>query len=134
MLVNGNLEVIGSTNIDLSQYVTSATFATLESRVSDLEPVVSNLVTTTESHTTAIAGLSTATAGLTTATAGLRTDLDNLILAASSGTYVLLTTFNAVIGDLTAVNGVMNNLQSDDSIAETLEDIYERLTWQEISE
>lgn len=127
MLVNGNLEVIGSTNIDLSQYVTSTTFTALESRVSNLEPVVSNLVTTTESHTTAIAGL-------TTATAGLRTDLDNLILAASSGTYVLLTTFNAVIGDLTAVNGVMNNLQSDDSIAETLEDIYERLTWQEISE
>ena len=127
MLVNGNLEVIGSTNIDLSQYVTSTTFTALESRVSNLEPVVSNLVTTTESHTTAIAGL-------TTATAGLRTDLDNLILAASSGTYVLLTTFNAVIGNLTAVNGVMNNLQSDDSIAETLEDIYERLTWQEISE
>ena len=127
MLVNGNLEVIGSTNIDLSQYVTSTTFTALESRVSNLEPVVSNLVTTTESHTTAIAGL-------TTATAGLRTDLDNLILAASSGTYVLLTTFNAVIGDLTAVNGVMNNLQSDDSIAETLGDIYERLTWQEISE
>ena len=120
MLANGRLEIIGNTNIDLSQYVTSATFSSLETRVSNLEPVVSDLTT--------------ATAGLTTATADLRADLDNLILAASSGTYVLLTTFNAVIGDLTAVNGTLNNLQQDDSIAETLEDIYERLTWQEISE
>ncbi len=112
MIINGALERTGSTDVNLSQYVTSATFATLDNRVSDLEPVVGNL---------------------TTATAELRTDLDNL-LSAVTGNYVFVTTFNAVIGDLTAVNGVMNNLQADDSIAETLEDIYERLTWQEISE
>jgi len=112
MLINGSPEIIGSTNVDLSQYVTSATFATLENRVSDLEPVVGDL---------------------TSATTSLRTDLDNLISSITNN-YVLVSTFNSVIGDLTAVNGVMNDLLEDSSIAETLEDIYERLTWQEIRE
>ena len=125
MLINGNPEIIGSTNMDLSQYVTSAAFASLESRVGDLEPVVGTLVTTATALTTAVAGL-------TTAVAGIRSDLNNL--SPTTGDFVLVSTFNAVIGDLTAVNGVFNELQEDDSIAETLEDIYERLTWREISE
>ena len=126
MLINGNPEVIGSTNIDLSQYVTSATFSSLESRVSDLEPVVDSLITATNSMSSDIGSL-------TTAVASLRSDLDNLS-PVTGNNFVLVSTFNAVIGDLTAVNGVFNNLQTDDSIAETLEDIYERLIWQEISE
>ena len=125
MLINGNLEVIGSTNIDLSQYATSASVASLDSQLSALQPVVENLSTATSS-------LITDVAGLTTATAGLRTDLD--ALSAITNNFVLVSTFNAVVGDLTAVNSVYNNLNQDDSIAETLEDIYERLTWQEISE
>ena len=125
MLINGSPEIIGSTNIDLSQYVTSSTFASLSSQVSDLVPVVGNL-------STAVTSIQTDVANLATATAGLRSDLDNL--SAITNNFVLVSTFNAVIGDLTAVNGVFNTLQSDDSIADTLEDIYDRLTWQEISE
>ena len=112
LLVDGIPEQIGSTNIDLDQYVQTTTFTALDNRVSELEPVVGNLTATV---------------------AELRADF-NLLINTIPDEYVLISTFNAVIGDLTAVNGVMNNLQQDDSIAETLEDIYERLTWQEISE
>ena len=49
------------------------------------------------------------------------------------GNFVLTSTFNAVIGDLSSVNGTLNNLNADDSIADTLIDIYDRLTWQEMT-
>ena len=45
-----------------------------------------------------------------------------------------MTHFNSVVGDLTLVNGEKNNLNSDASITETIIDIYDRLTWQDISE
>ena len=125
MLINGSPEIIGSTNIDLSQYVTSATFASLDTRVTNLEPVVGNLSTTATALTTAVASL-------TTATAGLRTDLN--ALSAVTNNFVLVATFNAVVGDLSTVNSVYNTLNSDDSVSDTLIDIYERLTWQEISD
>lgn len=112
MIINGRLERTGSTDVDLSQYATITAVTAIDNRLTALEPVVADLVT---------------------ATNGLRTDLDNFISTVTNN-YVLISTFNSVIGDLTAVNGVMNNLNSDDSISETLIDIYDRLTWQEISE
>jgi di/tripeptidase len=103
LLTNGNLERIGSTNIDLSQYATSASMAALDTRVGSLETSVSNLQTTVNN------------------------------LSALTSDYVLVSTFNAVVGDISTVNGVYNDLNSDDSITETLIDIYDRLTWQEMN-
>jgi len=46
--------------------------------------------------------------------------------------YVTTTTFNATIGDLSKLSDY-NELSNDDiNIANTFEDIYERLVWQEI--
>ena len=112
LLTNGQLEIIGSTNVDLSQYATTSAVTALDTRVGTLE--------------------TTATA-LATSISSIRIDLDNFMTAVSSN-YVLVTTFNAVVGNLTAVNGTLNNLNSDASIAETITDIYDRLTWREISE
>ena len=103
LLTNGNLERIGSTDIDLSQYVTTSSFNSLNTRVGDLETSMSSL----------------------------QTAVNNL--NAITGDYVLLSTFNAVVGDLSTVNSVYNNLNTDDSIAEPLIDIYDRLTWQELN-
>lgn len=100
---NNSLERIGSTDINLSQYATSAAVAAIDTRVGSLE-----------------SGL----ASLTTAVSALQ---------ALTGNYVLVTTFNAVVGDMTTVNSIYNNLNADDSIAETLIDIYDRLTWQEMT-
>ena len=88
MLLNGQLEIIGSTAADLSQYATKNDVLNLSTRVGTLE-----------------------------------VDLNN---------YVLKTEFQAVIGDLNLVNSVKNDLESDASVSETLTDIYQRLTWQEI--
>lgn len=112
LLTNGQLEIIGSTNVDLSQYATITAVTALDTRVGALE--------------------TTATA-LATSVSSIRTDLNNFMTAVSSN-YVLVTTFNAVVGAMTAVNGILNNLNSDASIAETITDIYDRLTWREISE
>lgn len=111
MFIDGRLERTGSTSTDLSQYATITAVNALSGRVDNL--------------TTAVAALEPVVGNLTTAVAALQNNLGN---------YVLTSTFNAVIGDLTAVNGVLNTLNADDSISETLIDIYERLTWQEISE
>ena len=111
MFIDGRLERTGSTSTDLSQYATITAVNALSGRVDNL--------------TTAVAALEPVVGNLTTAVDALQNNLGN---------YVLTSTFNAVIGDLTAVNGVLNTLNTDDSISETLIDIYERLTWQEISE
>ena len=103
MMVNNHLERIGSTDIDLSQYATSATVAALDTRVGSLETDVSSLLSSVSA------------------------------LNALTGNYVLVSTFNAVVGDMSAVNSIYNNLNADDSIAETLIDIYDRLTWQEMT-
>lgn len=124
LLVNGVLEYIGTTtDIDLSDYVTNSTFntrvGTLETQInslSNLSSTVSNLQTSVNSLNTTVGDLSTAVSTLTNAT----------------NDYVLKTTFNAVVGNLTRINGQFNELTSDASISDNLEDIYQRLTWQEI--
>ncbi len=123
LLVNGMLECIGTTDIDLSDYVTNSIFNTrvgnLETQVSslnNLSSTVSSLQTNVSSLNTTVGNLSTAVSALTNAT----------------NDYVLKTTFNAVVGNLTLINGQFNELASDASISDNLEDIYQRLTWQEI--
>ena len=103
LLTNGSLERIGSTAIDLSQYATVTAVSVLDTRVGNLETTVGSL---------------------TTAVSTIQTNMGN---------FVLTSTFNAVIGDLSSVNGTLNNLNADDSIADTLIDIYDRLTWQEMT-
>lgn len=90
MLIGNKLEIIGSTGVDLSNYVakTDNDFISLQTTVSNLNQALDN--------------------------------------------YVLTTTFNTVVGDLSSVNGQLNDLSSNDSISDTLTDIYQRLTWQEI--
>ena len=73
MYVNGTLEKIGKFGIDLSDYVTTTTFNTLNTKVENLE---------------------------------------------------------TTIGDLSA----LNNYNNKTTVTESLIDIYERLTWQELSE
>ena len=53
-------------------------------------------------------------------------------LQTSLNDYVLTTTFNSVIGDMSILSNY-NNLGEDASISDTIIDIYDRLTWKEIS-
>lgn len=103
LYTNGNLELIGSTAMDLSGYATVTAVSVLDTRVGNLESSVGSLTTAVST------------------------------LQANMGNYVLTTTFNAVVGNLSAVNGTYNTLTADDSITDTLIDIYERLTWQEMT-
>ena len=105
MLVNGQLEQIGSMDVDLTGYVTTQ----------DLETALNN-----KADTSALSTLSTRVGSLETAFNGL------------GDTYVTKVEFNAVIGDMALLNNY-NNLGSGASVTDTLIDIYDRLTWQEIS-
>ncbi len=119
ILVNGVLEFLGhTTDIDLSNYATindlsskadAADVLNLSTKVSTLETNVTNLTTTVD-------------------------NLADKISTFENNDYVLTSTFNTTVGNLSAVNGVLNNLNADASIADTLVDIYDKLTWQEISE
>ena len=104
MIINGRLERTGSTDVDLSQYATTSAVSALSATVGDLSSALNSL-------TTAV------------------TVIDNKF-----SDYVLNTTFTAVIGNLSTVNGVLNSLTATSSISDTLIDIYDRLTWQEIHE
>ena len=136
MLINGHLEILGSLAIDLSDYVTTTqletalnnkanatTVAGLETRVGSLETSVSSLNSTISTLTSNVNTLTTSVNNLETRVS----DLEN-------NDYVLTSTLNAVVGDLSAINGVYNELESDASISDNLIEIYERLTWQEIHE
>ena len=117
MIINGHLERTGSTDVDLSQYASITAVNALTTAITAVQGDLSNYV---------LAATFTAVVNpLTTAVAALQNSLNN---------YVLTTTFTAVVGNLGTVNGVLNNLDATASIAETLVDIYDRLTWQEISE
>ena len=118
MIINGRLERTGSSDTDLSQYATVTAVNALSATVGDLSTVVAQNVT-------AIAGLSATVGTLSTAVAAIQSNFDN---------YVLTSTFTAVVGDLTTINGVLNTVTANGSIADTLIDIYDRLTWQEMSE
>lgn len=119
MLVNGMLEFLGhTTDIDLSNYATindlsgkanAADVLNLSTKVSTLETNVTNLTSTVS-------------------------NLSDRLSAFESNDYVLTSTFNTVIGTLSSVNGVLNDLNANASISDTLADIYDKLTWQEISE
>ena len=135
MLINGSLESLGSMSVDLSDYMTASEvqtalngkadasdLASLDTRVGNLESLsttVTNLVST-------VSELSTTVTSLVTTVSNLQNSLTN--------DYVLTTTFNAVVGDLTNINGTYNNLVTGASVEDNLIEIYERLTWQEISE
>jgi hypothetical protein len=62
-------------------------------------------------------------------------DLSDQVDAIDLSDYVLTSTFNTVVGDLSVLNQY-NGLEQGEtaSVAESLEDIYERLTWCELSE
>lgn len=53
-------------------------------------------------------------------------------LQANLNNYVLTTTFNSVVGDLSSLT-TYNNLSPNTTISDTIIDIYQRLTWKEIS-
>ena len=131
MLLNGSLELIGSIGIDLSDYMTAdeieqalnakadtSTVTSLNTRVGSLETTVSNL------------------SDLSNTVNSLSSTVSNLSnrISAIEGDYITTTEFNAVVGDLSSVNGVKNELNSAATITDNIIDIYERLTWQEISE
>ena len=135
MLIDGQLELIGMVGVDLSDYMTTkdietalnakadaADLAALQTRVGSLETNVSNLSTT-------VSNLNTTVSNLQTNVTNLSNQIDNF-----EDNYVLTTTFNNVVGDLSLVNGIKNNLNSDATISDNLIEIYDRLTWQEISE
>ena len=119
ILVNGVLEFLGhTTDIDLSNYAT----------INDLS---------SKADAADVLNLSTKVNTLETNVVNLTTTVDNLadkISTFENNDYVLTSTFNTTVGNLSAVNGVLNNLNANASIADTLVDIYDKLTWQEISE
>ena len=108
MVVNGQLEQIGSLSVDLSNYVT----------VGDLNTALANKVDNST--------FSTFTTNLNSTLTSINNTLNNL-----DNNYVTKTTFNTTVGDLSALSSY-NELE-DVSIADNLADIYERLMWQEIS-
>lgn len=105
MLVNGQLEQIGSMEVDLTGYVTT----------SELEDALNS-----KADNTALSTLNTKVGSLESTINGL------------SDIYVTKTHFNTVVGDMTLLMNY-NELPEDASITDTLIDIYDRLTWQEIS-
>ena len=135
MLIDGQLELIGMVGVDLSDYMTTedieaalnakadaADLSALQTRVGTLETSVSNLNTT-------VSNLSSTVSTLQTNVTNLSNKIDSF-----EDDYVLTTTFNSVVGNLNLVNGIKNNLNADASISDNLIEIYDRLTWQEISE
>lgn len=111
MLVNGQLEQIGSLNVDLTDYVTTI----------DLNTALSSKVDNST--------FSTFTTNTNASLASINNTLNSL-----SDTYVTRTEFNTVVGDLSDIATYNNlNYASDASVTDTLIDIYERLIWQEIS-
>lgn len=136
MLIDGILELIGAVDVDLSNYMTAqevqtalnqkasaSDLSSLQTRVGTLETNLSDLPTTVSNLSSTVGGLETSVTNLTTRISTLE-----------NANYVLTSTFNAVVGNMALVNGVKNDLNVDASISDNLIDIYDRLTWQEISE
>lgn len=124
MLINGSLELLGTLDADLSNY---ATIAAMEQALS------------AKADAAALQSLSSTVGTLSSTVSSLSTDLSGLtsrvvVLENASNNYVLTSTFNATIGNLNQINGIKNNLSVDASITDNLIDIYERLTWHELSE
>lgn len=132
---NLNLELIGMVGVDLSDYMKAEDIeAALDAKadaadLSALQTQVGTLTTNVTNLGTTVSNLSTTVSTLQTAVTNLSNQLDSF-----EDDYVLTTTFNGVVGDLSLVNGIKNNLNANASIADNLIDIYDRLIWQEISE
>ena len=109
MLINNSLERIGQFGADLSNYVTNADFQSALNDKADASDL---------SDLQAVVS-----------------NLSDALEAIDLSDYVLTTTFNTVVGDLSTLN-TYNGLQEGEtaSVAESLEDIYERLTWRELTE
>ena len=101
MYVNGNLELIGTLN-----NVNLEDYVTFNS----LNIALNSKVDKSEFS------------NLSTVVSNLQTDLNN---------YVLTSTFNSVVGDLSLLSNY-NELDESASITDTIIDIYDRLTWKEI--
>lgn len=111
MLVNGSLEQIGTLSVDLSDYVTTTDLNTALQGKAD-QTSLNNLSQTIGDQITSI----------------------NDTLNSLDDTYVTKTLFNATVGSLSDLaNYNTLDYSNDASITDTLIDIYERLTWQEIS-
>lgn len=132
MLIDGSLELLGSFGIDLSGYMTiEDAEAALNSKASASDVTsLQGRVESLESAISGLSGLSTTVNNLSTTVSSLSGRIDTL----ENGDFVTHTEFNTVVGSLSDLNGVMNNLNSDATITDNIIDIYERLTWQEISE
>ena len=107
----------------LNQKASASDLSSLQTRVGTLETNLSDLPTTVSNLSSTVGGLETSVTNLTTRISTLE-----------NANYVLTSTFNAVVGNMALVNGVKNDLNVDASISDNLIDIYDRLTWQEISE
>lgn len=104
MQIDGSLELIGDTKLDLSGYASTTALNAVSNQVT-------NLITVTNE--------------LSSSVGNLNSKFDN---------YVLTSTFNSVVGDMSTINGQYNTLVEDASIADTFIDIYDRLTWQELTD
>ena len=131
MIVDGSLERIGNFGIDLSGYATTTAISALETRVGTLE---SNYVTSATFAAVA-SGLDTRIGTLesnynaaSTAISALDTKISNIELA--QNTYVTSAVFASVVGNISAFAAYTTATNVADSIA----DIYDRLTWVELSE
>lgn len=115
MIVNGQLEKIGSFTSDLSGYATTTALSALDSRVQTLETLSANFVSVT-----AVSALEERINSNTTA-----------IAAIDVSSYVKTTTFNAVVGNIEQLNNYTTTANSN--VVESIIDIYQRITWQDIS-
>ena len=109
MMVNGSIERLGSMNVDLSNYVT----------VGDLSTALAQKANASD--------FSSFQANVNSQLITINNTLNGL-----DDTYVTKTVFNTTVGDLSALSQYSGLV--DASISDTLEDIYERLIWQEIRE
>lgn len=131
MLVNGQLEHLGSFSVDLSNYVTTTDLTNALNSKAD-QSALSALDTRVGTLETTVSGLSSTISNLNTTVSNLDTRVGTL--ESNLNSYVTTTALNAVVGDLSVINGVYNNLDNDSTISDNLIEIYERLTWQEIHE
>ena len=108
MVVNGELEKLGSWGVDLSNYVTT----------SQLNTTVANLVTNSQLNTTL---------GDYVTSTQMETAIGEL-----SDLYVTKTEFNTTVGDLASLASKLE--KENFSIAGGLDELYDRLTWSDIQD
>lgn len=105
MLINGKLEKIGEMDVDFNNYITNE----------QLEQALNNKANISDLN------------NLNTKVGRLEESIQHI-----QENYVTINKFKAVIGDTKLIQPY-NNLGENASVTETIIDIYERLTWQEIN-